>query len=270
MAYRPSKSDSRKLFSTYITGYPISSFHILVISLSWIVITTLFLFHLPPEPGIIVLTFGGLIGISSLITYWTKGVKAFKELFSETFKWRIHIGYYAFALFAIPALTVLLAKLTGSFLIPQAEWPSTFQNYLVAAFSNFLIINLWEETGWTGFVQSKLIDRKGLVKGSLLTAPGFVAVHIPLYFSQPTMMEFFMSLAVLFFLAFFFRYLLGMIYIDSKKSVFIVGLLHASFNNSALKHKEMLPASIIATIILTLVYHFLRKPTTTGNIKVLM
>jgi hypothetical protein len=216
-------------------------------------------FHLPPEPGIIVLTFGGLIGISSLITYWSKGKKGLKELFSETFRWKTHIGFYVFALCAIPILTIIFAKLTGNFSIPQDDWMKTFQNYFISLLSGFLIINLWEETGWMGFVQKKLMDKHGLLKGSLLTAPGFVAVHIPLYFSQPTVQDFVMSLAVLFFLAFFFRYLLGMIYIDSKKSIFIVGLLHASFNNAALKHKEMLPASIIATIILTLLYHFLRK-----------
>ena len=242
----------------YSIQHPLSAFHITIISLSWVLLTALFLMHLPPEPGIIVLTLFCFIGTTSLITYWQKGRTGVKKLFSETFKFRVHLGFYVLALLALPALTVFVSLILGSFSISQQDWPSVLFKYVVSTFSGFFIINIWEETAWTGFVQSRLMSRNGVLKGSLLSSIGFVGMHIPLYFNHPTIMEFIGSLMVLILVGLVFRYLLGMMYLDSGKSVFIVGLTHASFNNAHLGHKEMLPASIIATVIITLVYGLYR------------
>ena len=246
-------------FRKYTTTYPVRSFHSIVISLSWILLTSLVLNKLPVELGIIALTFVGLLGVSVMITYWTKGKPGIKKLFGETFRWRVNIGHYLVALFALPLFTIATSMFLGTMVLTPQDSLAIFQNYVTSLLSGFFIINLWEETGWTGFVQSKLMNDKGILKGSLLTAPGFVAVHIPLYLTQPSMFEFITSIAILIVLAFFFRYLLGMVYIDSNKSLFIVGLLHASFNNSAFGRSEMLPASIMGTVLFTLIYVLYRE-----------
>ncbi|MFZ3301523.1 MAG: CPBP family intramembrane glutamic endopeptidase [Microgenomates group bacterium] len=249
----------KKILDKWIIKNPIKAFLRFSITLSWIVITTLFLLKLPTEPGILLLNYIGLLGSSLIITYLMKGKNGFKELFSKVFKWKVNIKFYLLALFSIPVLTILISLLFNTFYIPQSEWLLTAQKYFVSMFSGFLIINLWEETGWTGFVQSRLMKENGLLKGSMLTAPWFILIHVPLYFSQPTLKEFLIAIGVLFFLAFFFRYLLGLVYIDTGKSLFLVGLLHASFNNSSLGQAKMIPASIVATILITLVYGYLRS-----------
>jgi membrane protease YdiL (CAAX protease family) len=49
-----------------------------------------------------------------------------------------------------------------------------------------LIINIWEETAWTGFVQRRAMARWGTVNGSLATAVLFAGIHAPLAFHGAT------------------------------------------------------------------------------------
>ena len=62
-----------------------------------------------------------------------------------------------------------VAAAVGDVLVRHARFPG-------------LLINLWEETAWAGFAQSRLMARHGLMVGSLLTAVPFAAIHIPMQF----------------------------------------------------------------------------------------
>jgi membrane protease YdiL (CAAX protease family) len=100
---------------------------------------------------------------------------------------------------------------------------------------NAAIVNLWEELGWSGFVQTRLMARHGVLRGSLLTAPAFFAIHWPLVFQEHGLRHTSIGYALMYFavlglLAPVFRYLLGMILVDTKGSIVAVGLLHGSLN----------------------------------------
>jgi membrane protease YdiL (CAAX protease family) len=47
-----------------------------------------------------------------------------------------------------------------------------------------LTANLWEESVWAGFVQRRLMERRGLLTGSLLTALPFFLIHLPLAYEN--------------------------------------------------------------------------------------
>ena len=47
---------------------------------------------------------------------------------------------------------------------------------------NLVLINMWEETAWSGVVQTGLERRHGIVAAALLTAVPFALAHMPLHF----------------------------------------------------------------------------------------
>ena len=143
----------------------------------------------------------------------------------------------------------------GTFQLSSGGWAALAINFFSSLVSSALIINIWEETAWASFVQIRLTDRHGLLIGSLLTAPAFIGIHLPLLLQQNTLPDLLESFAALAGLAFFFRYLIGMIYLETGGSTLLVGLLHASFNSSgSLGTNNTQIASIFATILITLVF----------------
>lgn len=239
---------------------PITSFLCIVLPLSWIILPTLFVLGAPLQIGLLIVNYLGLLGISLLITYWIHGRTGVKKLLSGLIKWKVGIGYYLLAFLAIPILTILISLAFGKIHLTQETWIKMFTSYIVTLASSALIINLWEETAWSGFVQSKIMQRKGILKGSLLVAPAFVGIHLPLLLEQHTAKDLAISFIALAALAFFFRYLLGMIFADTDGSILIVGIIHASFNSSgSLGGQNTEIASIFATIFLTIFIAGYRK-----------
>jgi len=131
---------------------------------------------------------------------------------------------------------------------------------VLATIVNTVVVNVWEELGWTGFVQQRLMARHGLLVGSLLTAPAFAAIHWPLVFEEHgihhTSWAYVLAyLGVLILLAPFFRYLIGMIFTDTGGSTLSAGLVHGSLNAagamSVVPHAwQHVPAVVALTLLL--------------------
>jgi hypothetical protein len=90
---------------------------------------------------------------------------------------------------------------------------------------------------WTGFVQSKLMVRQGLLRGSLLAAIPVFAIHLPLAYESNGLagtrwQDALLNWGLLLVALPFFRYLAGVLMLDTHGSVLAVGVLHASFNAS--------------------------------------
>jgi membrane protease YdiL (CAAX protease family) len=246
---------SAATFRSYAVRRPITAFLQIVLPASWILLPALHFSGIPLEAGLLVVNYAGLLGLSALITYWIDGRSGVKHLLGGLLKWRVGLGYYLLALGAIPLVTVATATVAAGFHPPTINWLKVAASLVSGA----LIINLWEETGWTGFVQSRLMNEKGLLRGSLLTAPAFAGIHLPLLLRQSSWSAAAITCAVLFALAPFFRYLIGMVFIDTGGSLLLVGLLHASFNSSgALGGKLGDGANIIALLCVTPLYAVFR------------
>jgi membrane protease YdiL (CAAX protease family) len=103
--------------------------------------------------------------------------------------------------------------------------------YLVAGLAGgTLLTNLWEEAAWTGFVRNRLMSRRGLLAGSVLTAVPFALIHGPGTFQNTPAAVAVFHVGVLAVLASFLRYVIGAVFIDTRGSILAVGLVHASFN----------------------------------------
>jgi uncharacterized protein len=99
------------------------------------------------------------------------------------------------------------------------------------------LFNLPEEIGWMGFLQARLQEQRGPLKGSLLATIPFALWHLPSW-----MLEFELTLAqlhlalgltVLFGITHLFaRVFLMWLYNNTQRSVLLVGLFHAAFNTT--------------------------------------
>jgi membrane protease YdiL (CAAX protease family) len=217
---------------------------------------------LPEAPFLLVTVYVGLAGSALLLTRWTGGRPAVRALLSGVLRWRFGVSRWIMLIAALPLLTVGIAAASGTLRTPDGGWTRTAIIYLVSVVvTGALLFNVWEELGWMGFVQSRLMQRRGLLVGSLLTAPLFVAIHLPLLFLPGwTWTGAGISIAALVVAAPFFRYVLGTQWVDTGGSLLAVGLLHASWNASgALDVMVGGWQHIAAMIVLTLVVAVLRR-----------
>jgi membrane protease YdiL (CAAX protease family) len=190
---------------------------------------------LPQEPFLLVTCYAGLAGGALLVTRWVDGPGAVGRLLRRLLRWRIGAVRWLTILLGMPALTLAVAAATGTLQPPAKGW-----GFEVAAYAFFVVVfggvilNLWEELGWTGVVQARLMSRHGILVGSLLTAVPFAVLHIPRAFIPGwTWSSATIGLIAIAALAPALRYLLGMLYVDTAGSLLAVGLMHASFNASA-------------------------------------
>ena len=187
----------------------------------------------PSEPGILVLTYGVLLG-GSVLTARRAGPGSIRLLFRGLLRWRIGWVNAAVVAAAVPIATIGVAAVTGTYVAPQGGWLPVIGSYLFATFVyGALALNLWEETGWQGMVQRHFMGRHGVLKGSMLTAIPFAVVHIPLQVRDASgMREALVNVGVLFVMAAAARYLVGRTDYATGGSLLAVGVLHASWNAS--------------------------------------
>lgn len=186
-------------------------------------------------PFLLLLVFVLLLAPALFVTRAADGPGAIRRLLARNLIWRFGLGRWLVILFAMPVLTIASAAATGTFSTPDGGWLDETTTYLLGTLLvGALILNLWEETAWAGFVQTRLMADHGLLKAAILTAIPFAIIHIPLSFEKGwTWSEVGVGLGVLFAAAPFYRYLLGMHLLDTGGSLLAVGIQHASWNNAA-------------------------------------
>ena len=185
-------------------------------------------------PFLLVLVYVALLAPALFVTRSADGRAGMRRLLSRTLIWRFGVGRWAVILLAMPVLTLGVAAASGTLETPESSWASVATSYLLSTLIvGALILNVWEETAWGGFVQTRLTARHGLLKGALLTAPLFAAIHIPLQFDGNwTWSEVGIGMAVVFAASPFYRYLLGMHLLDTRGSLLAIGIQHAAWNAS--------------------------------------
>jgi membrane protease YdiL (CAAX protease family) len=179
-----------------------------------------------------------LLAAAAGVTAATDGRAGVRRLFAGALRWRFGVGRFAVVLLAMPALTLAVSAVSGSIRTPAAGWAGEASSYLfMTLIYGAMLGNVWEETAWAGFAQSRLMARHGLLRGSLLTAIPFALIHLPLAFETGGLggtggRDLAITWAVLVAFAPLVRYLYGTFLIDSGGSVLAVGIVHASFNAS--------------------------------------
>ena len=213
---------------------PLTAFLLLVFGIGGPALVVPAVAGLPFEPFLLVLVYVGLLGSSLLVSRWADGPGAARRLLSRALLWRLGLGRWAVILLGMPLLTLGLAAGTGTLQTSERGWPAAAVWYLVDVLVvGVLVLNLWEETAWGGFAQSRLMARHGLLVGSLATAVPFAAIHVPLLFETGwTWPDVGLGLLVLFGAAPFYRYLLGMHLLDTGGSLLAIAVQHAAWNTA--------------------------------------
>jgi membrane protease YdiL (CAAX protease family) len=160
----------------------------------------------------------------------------------------------------MPAATLLVAAVSGTLDVSSGELAGALAQYLfLTVVFGALLGNMWEELAWTGFLQQRLMDERGLVVGSLLTAVPFGLIHLPLAFADhglggTSLDAVLVDWGLLLLVAPFFRLLLGVVYSRTGRSLLAVALVHGSFNacsGSPLVDGgwQYIPAAILVAVV---------------------
>jgi membrane protease YdiL (CAAX protease family) len=255
--------------SGVVARRPIAAFVTLVLGLGLPLFAVAAVTGLPAGPFQLLICYLGLTGGALVLTRLADGPGSVRALLGRLLRWRFGARHWLIVLAAMPMATVAVAAVSGTLRRPPHGWAYEVGIYLflVLIFGG-LVLNLWEELGWTGFLQARLMDRHGLIVGSLLTALPFAALHLPLpYVDGQRGATAIVSVLALFAAAPFLRVLLGMVFRDTGGSLLAVGLLHAAFNASGALGIvtggwQYLPALALVTIAVALLRR--RRPQVHG------
>ena len=174
----------------------------------------------------------GLFPAAVLVTALEGGRPAVRALFRRAFRWRVGLGWWLVAAAGLPATTVGIALLLGD--SPRAPGAGVLACELAAAAVAFVLVNLWEEIAWAGFLQTRLERRHNLFVAAFLAALPFAAIHLPLQVINGTTAPAALALSfvLLLVLGVIIRSLLGLVLRGTGDSLLLVGLAHTAFNRS--------------------------------------
>ena len=229
----PSRTAGRRESgSSFTQRRPLTAFLLLVFGIGLPLLSIPAITGIPTAPFLLVLVFLVLLVPALVVTRLADGPGAVRRLLSRVLIWRFSLGRWAVIVLGMPVLTLAVAAATGSLESPDEGWASEATTYLLRTFIiGAVSLNVWEETAWAGFAQSRLTARHGLLIASVLTALPFAVIHLPLQFEEGwTWSEVGRGVAFLFAGAPFYRYLLGMHMLDTGGSVLAAGVQHASWN----------------------------------------
>jgi membrane protease YdiL (CAAX protease family) len=245
----------------FVRRHPVGVFLTVAIGLTWAIQWAFLIAGQDLTPALLA-ELVILLGTSVWVTGVADGRAGVRRLFAGLVRWRIGIGRAAVLLLAMPVLTLLVAAATGTLERPAAGWPGIVGSYFfMALVYGALTANLWEETAWAGFTQSRLMSRHGLLVGSLLTAIPFFLIHIPLAFADKGLAGTPLREALFIWLlqaltAPFLRYLIGTVLVDTGGSTLAAGVLHGAFNAAGAMAVlqvgwQYVPALVLLTLLVT-------------------
>jgi uncharacterized protein len=178
------------------------------------------------------LVFLALLPTTLLLTWAADGRTGVLRLVHRMFRWRIGARWWLIVLAGLPTLTMALALLLGDHLTPVDVLPFAITQTL-GFLANLLLINLWEETAWAGFVQTRLERRHSLPIAAILTAIPFALIHMPLHFiGDFTLESLATALVTLLIVSILVRLLLGVVLRGTRDSILAVAVVHTVFNRS--------------------------------------
>jgi membrane protease YdiL (CAAX protease family) len=207
---------------------PLLAFTAVAIPVGWVLLSVPVALGLPQEPFVLAALLLGLVTPAVLLTARTTGRVGVRALLRDAVRLPRPTWWLAPALLGIPVLSWLTGAALGA--------ARPFSGGLVAdvaiqLLASALIINIWEEMAWTGFVQRRAMARWGTVTGSVVTAAFFAGLHLPLAFAGAASAgDVLVGVAQLVGTGIGLRFLVAGIDRWSGGSLLTVGLLHASFN----------------------------------------
>jgi membrane protease YdiL (CAAX protease family) len=158
----------------------------------------------------------------------------------RSLRWRVGLQWYLVALLGLPIATLLCASALFGLAPLQAlidKWPLLFTLVVPMLLFRVVVLNLTEEIGWMGFLQDRLQERYGPLKGSALVTIPFALWHLPswMFELELTIAQLHLALAVtvLFGVSHLTaRVFMMWLYNNTTRSVLLVTLFHSTFNTT--------------------------------------
>jgi membrane protease YdiL (CAAX protease family) len=239
----PSAHGGREL--TGLRGWvgrrPLTAFLIIVLGLSWLILAIPVLaFYgvmpgadLPIEVFALASTLLVMLPAAIWVTSITDGRAGVRALFHRVLRWRFGIGWWIVVLFGLPVTSLILGVMFGGTL-HLAGIGKVLLNQLISIVIAVVVINLWEETVWAGFFQTRLEGRFNFVVAAALTALPFAGVHAPLLLldDKISALSVLKGLVGLVLLGVAIRLMIGVFLRAASDSILAVGILHQIFDAS--------------------------------------
>jgi len=233
----PTVSNEYSGIRAFTVHRPLTMFLILTFGIGWAILTFPLLAHYGVIPGkdvpIEVYALGTtllvLLPSALWVTWVLEGRAGVRALLARTLRWRVSPVWYTVVLLGLPTLTVLAGVIAGGS-FNSSKLGSSLLNQGIQILLAALVINIWEETAWAGFFQTRLEQRHNLFVAAALTAIPFAGVHAPLLLvDDKNVLTGYGSLLLLGVLV---RLMMGVTLRAVGDSVLLVGLLHSVFNQS--------------------------------------
>ena len=223
-----------------VARHPVIAFLVMVYAFGWPILIAADYLGLP---FLLSSSLGAVFGLALpafLVTAAISGKAGVRDLLGRCLRWRVGIGWYLLALLGLPLATLLVATVFLGIAPLEAlaqKWPLFFTMFLPAILVPLVLTQLFEEAGWTGFMQDTLQERHGPLLASIMVAPAFALFHLPFTFLEAPQITLalvplaLVMLAVQAIVGIFFRVVIMWLYNGSGRSVLIVALFHTAFNS---------------------------------------
>jgi len=220
---------------------PLTAFLLLVFGIGWPILAVAVLAShrvipgagVPVEVFALAVTLLVMLPAALWVTAVTEGRPGVRALLGRAVRWRFGVGWWAVVLFGLPVLALALGLIFGGTLNTTNAGQVLLQQLLSVVLA-VVVINLWEETVWAGFFQTRLEGRFPFVVAALLTAVPFAGVHMPLLLigDHITTWSVVKGIGGLLILGVVVRLLIGVVMRAAADSVLAVGVLHQLFDAS--------------------------------------
>lgn len=221
-------------FLRLVAAHPLTVFFVLVFGVGWPVLTVPLLADrgliragpLPAELFALAVTWLVMLPAALGVTAVSEGGDAARHLLRRLLHWRLGLGWWLTVLLALPVTTMLVGLALGGSVGTGS--PSALLRGALFLTTAFLLIHLWEESVWAGFVQTRLERKHGVLVAALLTAVPFASIHVPiLLIGSPAVLP---ALGGVLALGVGMRLLVGVFLRGTSGSLLVAGLVHAVYN----------------------------------------
>lgn len=210
---------------------PLLIFAAIAVPTGWVLLTAYQVLGLPQEAFVLATLVLGLVVPALVLTHRRHGSEGVRTLLKDAVRPPRPLWWAPMAVIGLPALVWAAAAPLGG---ARPLTTSLLVDAAILFVTTALIINIWEEMAWTGFVQRRAMARWGLVAGSLVTGVLFAAIHLPLAFDGASDVgEVSLGIATLVGTGIGLRLLIARMDGWSGRSLLTIGLLHASFNTTS-------------------------------------
>jgi membrane protease YdiL (CAAX protease family) len=210
---------------------PLLLFAAVALPIGWALLAVPVALQLPTEPFALAALLFALLIPAVVLTARETGRDGVKRLLRDAIRLPRPSWWGLVAVTVIPVSVWGLAAAVGG---AEPLTPTVLIGYAIAFLSSTVIINILEETVWTGFVQRRSMARFGALGGSALTAALFAGIHLPLAFSgAASPADVARGIGILLASAIGLRLMVAGIDSWSGRSLLTIGVLHGTFNASS-------------------------------------